>query len=102
MSLCVSLPACVCVCVCEREREREMSEGVRILLRVITIVYDVPGKQYCSWFCKFRYGVASRTAAVRIICLMLLIRTAALCTVITHWPLCRAADNQSKYLIYIT
>ena len=43
-----------------------------------------------------------RTAALRIICLMLLIRTAALCTVITHSLLCRAADNQSPYLIYIT
>ena len=47
-------------------------------------------------------GVAIRTAALRIICLMLLIRTAALCTVITHSLLCRAADNQSQYLIYIT
>ena len=39
--------------------------------------------------------VAFRTAALRIICLMLLIRIAA-------QPLCRAADNQSQYLIYIT
>ena len=31
-----------------------------------------------------------------------LICTAALCTVITHSLLCRAADNQSQYLIYIT
>ena len=43
-----------------------------------------------------------RTASLRIICLMLLIRKAALCTVITHSLLCRAADNQSQYLIYIT
>ena len=38
-------------------------------------------------------GVAICTATLRIICLMLLIRTAA-------QPLCRAADNQSQYLIY--
>ena len=49
---------------------------------------------------KTKYGVAIRTVALRIICLMLLIRTAALWTVITHSLLCRAADNQSQYLIY--
>ena len=44
-------------------------------------------------------GVAIRTAAPRIICLMPLVRTAALCTVMTNSLLCRAADNQSQYRV---
>ena len=67
----------------------------------VQIISNYPCKRVLDT-CKFQNGVAIRTTALRIIGLMLLIRTAALCTVLTHSLLRREADNQSQYLIYIT